>query len=537
MTFMRAIGRQLVVGDTPILLRGFGLGGWFLPEGYMWKLYTKCDRPRRMETLIETLCGSDYAERFWETYFDYYITEADIQFIAEHGYNSVRMPLNARKLYQKNEDQMVFDHDAISRLDRLIQWCARWGIYVILDMHGAPGGQTGANIDDSENDLPELFTNPEAERDLIQLWKMLATRYRDEPAVMGYDLLNEPLPNWFSEHNPKLMPLYVKLIDAIRAVDSKHLIILEGLHWATDFSVFDDLPDNLRLEGIILEFHKYWSNPDKESLMPYIKASEKLNVPLFMGEGGENNLEWYTTIFPLYEQLNISWSFWTYKKMACLNSPMTFEMPGKWQTLVDHIDGKATLGSEDARQLFDAFLEAIKQSMPNKPVLCALDRSVPVSIPAEAFDDYESTPEVPSEYLSETTTIKAKGADLRETDNLTILFDSGKAGAVDYKRYGGEPQPPEENLIVQLKANEWAGYRFKSPFRAIDIEIVCGGRGHMSLELGEAVFHFDLNQTQNIKLASSVNTEKSNFIKLRCLKGVVFIDTINLKGGQPFESD
>lgn len=529
MEFIRAEGRQLFKGEVPILLRGFGLGGWFLPEGYMWKLYDKCDRPRRMEALIESLCGSEYAQYFWEAYFENFITESDIKDIASSGYNSVRMPLNARRLYRKGENGIVFDEGSINRLDRLIQWCSRWNVYVILDMHGAPGGQTGANIDDSENDLPELFMNPEAEKDLITLWEMLAHRYKDEPIVAGYDLLNEPLPNWFSQHNHQLMPLYVKLIDAIRAIDSKHLIILEGLHWATDFSLFEGLPADFNLEGIVLEFHKYWSNPDKESLAPYLNVSESLNVPLFMGEGGENNLDWYTTAFPLYERLNISWNFWTYKKMACLNSPMTFDMPSKWQTLVDHIDEKASLGREDARQLFDAFLEAIKQSIPNKPVLCALDRSVPVSIPAEAFDAFESA--------SENVAHRVKGADLRETDGLTILFDSGKVGAVDYKRYGGEPQPPEENLIVQLKPNEWAGYRFKSPFRAIDIEIVCGGRGYMSLELGETVFHYDLNQTQNIKLACHVNTEVSNFIKLRCHQGVIFIDTINLKGGQSFESD
>ncbi|HAS74859.1 MAG TPA: glycoside hydrolase, partial [Clostridiales bacterium UBA8960] len=177
MDFIYAKGTALYCGESPILLRGFGLGGWFLPEGYMWKFYTKCDRPRRMEALIETLCGKDYAEVFWEAYFDRYITEFDIEQIAKRGFNSVRMPLNARRLYTQTEKGVVFNKATIDRLDRLIQWCKKWQIYVILDMHGAPGGQTGTNIDDSEHDKPELFTDEKNMDELIELWRMLALRY------------------------------------------------------------------------------------------------------------------------------------------------------------------------------------------------------------------------------------------------------------------------------------------------------------------------------------------------------------------------
>ncbi|HSN67182.1 MAG TPA: cellulase family glycosylhydrolase, partial [Fusibacter sp.] len=183
MAFIYAKGTQLYSGESPILLRGFGLGGWFLPEGYMWKLYTKCDRPRRMEALIETLCGEEYAAKFWEDYFDSYITERDIEQIAARGYNSVRLPINARKLYHMTDDGLTFDVATIQRIDRLIDWCRKWNIYVILDMHGAPGGQTGANIDDSLSDLPELFMNDQNVEILTQLWLMLAMRYKDEPII------------------------------------------------------------------------------------------------------------------------------------------------------------------------------------------------------------------------------------------------------------------------------------------------------------------------------------------------------------------
>ena len=86
---------RLAAGGVPVLLRGFGLGGWLLPEGYMWRFYTKCDRPRRIEALIEKLCGAEYAASFWERYYGSYITEADIRLAAQNGFNSVRLPFNA----------------------------------------------------------------------------------------------------------------------------------------------------------------------------------------------------------------------------------------------------------------------------------------------------------------------------------------------------------------------------------------------------------------------------------------------------------
>ena len=516
MEFINAKNTQMYCGDSPILLRGFGLGGWLLPEGYMWKLYTKCDRPRRMEEMIMTLCGQSFSDYFWEEYYDHYITEKDIEWIAEKGFNSVRIPINSRKLYNNINNELTFDKVTIGRLDRMIQWCKKSNIYVILDMHGAPGGQTGANIDDSESDLPELFINDENARDLIELWRMLADRYKDEPAVAGYDLLNEPLPNWFSQYNDQLMPLYMEIIDAIRKVDSKHLIILEGLHWSTDFSIFESIPEDHQMEGIVLEFHKYWSNPDEESLRPFIDASQRLNLPLFMGEGGENNKEWYTTMFPLYERLGISWSFWSYKKMECSNSPITFNKPNNWDLIIGWLDQKNKLDTNEAKEIFESLLYNIKHSRSNEEVINALDRRVPVLIPAEAYDDYESHSD------------RIDGANLRVSDQISILFDSDKKGEVDYKRYGGEPQPKEENLVVLLNSSDSVSYNYKSEFENIVAEIRCNGDGALKIEVQNGVFNKRVSGNNMLSLRYELKPYMDNTIKISCTSGSVKLDTIHL---------
>lgn len=472
MEFLHVADGCLLRGTSPFLLRGFGLGGWLLPEGYMWKLFTKCDRPRRMEALISTLCGTGYAQSFWTRYFDTYVTESDFDFIAAHGFNSVRLPLNARHLCTRSDGVLSLDPAALRHVDNCVRWCRDRGLYVVLDMHAAPGGQTGQNIDDSENDLPELFLDERHADDLTALWTLLARRYRDEPAVAGYDLLNEPLPNWNARYHHLVLPLYRRLTAAIRAEDTRHPIILEGVHWATDFSVFDGLTaEETAREQYILQFHKYWSPPDADSLAPFLSCAARLNAALYMGEGGENNPDWYTAVFPLYERLGISWSFWSYKKMDNENSPVTFPRPAGWDLLIAHLDGGPAPGREEAVALFDGLLAAIAAPIRCEAVLRALSRTAPLSIPAEAFDGCAiSSPRSP-------------GADLRAAEPVTLLFADGHTGVPDYKRYGGEPQPESERILVRLLPGDGVCWRFSAPV-PVSLRLDCGGDGTLSLTCG-----------------------------------------------------
>ncbi|GHV24485.1 hypothetical protein FACS189498_1720 [Spirochaetia bacterium] len=475
MEFIKAKNRELFCGDKPILLRGFGFGGWLLPEGYMWKLGAKCNRPRQIEKLIAALAGETYAASFWKRYYDLYVTEDDVRLIAERGYNSIRIPINARHLYRESGGDIVLRDEAIALIDRLIAWCRSFGIYAVLDMHGAPGGQTGQNIDDSERDQPELFIEPKNEAALIRLWQLLAERYRDESAVAGYDLLNEPLPEFFNQYYPQLLPLYEKLIAAIRKVDKAHTIIVEGFHWDTDFSVFDPWFKGLPDANILLQFHKYWSCPDTESIQKYLDYREHLNLPLWMGEGGENNIEWYIAAFSLYERHNISWNFWTYRKMATLNSPHNVVMPKNWNRIQEYIEGREAPSQDEAITIFDEYLHNIEHSEVVEPVFRALNREPPIRIPAEFYDDYAAE------------TGRVSGAEFRMGDRVSILFADGRQGLPDYHAGGGDPQPEKENMVVLLCRDEWLEYSFNLPKAEVleaalnpggpgDWEILCGGQ-------------------------------------------------------------
>lgn len=513
MEFLTVENGVICRNGTPFLLRGFGLGGWLLPEGYMWKLFTKCDRPRRMEALIQTLCGQEYAEGFWQKYNDTYITRAEIEYIAKCGFNSVRLPLNARHLCHDENGSLVFTADTIGRVDDCIRWCREFGLYVVLDMHAAPGGQTGQNIDDSENDKPELFLHSEYTDTLTQLWVMLARRYRDEAAVAGYDLLNEPLPNWNAQYNYMVLPLYRRLMAAIRQVDDHHLMILEGVHWATDFSIFDAMtPEEEAENHVVLQFHKYWNNPDADSLTPFLECAKRLNAPLYLGESGENNLDWYTTVFPLCERLGIGWSFWAFKKMDNRNSPITFAQPGGWDTLIKHLDGNGSPTQAEAQALFDRFLACIASPIYCDEVMRALSRTSPVVIPAEAFDECDIH------------SAKESGADLRQSEPVTLLFADGHTGTPDYRRYAGEPQPETERIVVRLLANDSVRYRFSADHPS-ELRVICHGTGSGTASCGSTEVFFSGADP----VLMDISNGKNQTLTIRCTDGLLLLDQLELK--------
>ena len=516
MDFLYTEKGTIMQSGTPFLFRGFGLGGWFLPEGYMWKFYTKCDRPRRMEALIEDLCGQNYAQDFWPRYLDHYITKRDMVRIRKEGFNSVRFPLNARHLFDEKEGVLSCRESAFARIDALIEWCRENDLYVILDMHGAPGGQTGQNIDDCEKDQPELFQNEKYYKQLLWLWREIALRYAKEPAVAGYDLLNEPLMNLFKEYNTKLLPLYRELIQEIRKVDTKHIIILEGAHWATDFSVFDDFTKEEAQDGIVLQFHHYWNNPDIESLAEYRKVGERLQVPLFMGEGGENNDAWYTTFFPMLERAQIGWSFWPYKKMDCHNSPMSFSMPKDWKSILDYLDGGQRPTPEKAREAFEQFLKEISDSYENNHVFHALNRKIPFELPAEAFDSCTGTGRT------------ADCALFRTSESVSILFKNhSQSRKPDYKRYGGEAEPPDENLIVCLKTDEKSAYWFQTDNCHFSIEITAMGNGILEAEIENEKKQYPVSKEEKIHLNFYVSKPGKKTLHITCLSGTILLDTFS----------
>ncbi len=169
--FVHTSGADLVdAANHRLMLRGINLGNWLEPEGYMFHFDGGPQSPREIEDLTVELIGPDKAAAFWRQWRETYITEADIDRIKKEGFNSVRVPIHW-KLFDSD------DAEGFRLLDRLVQWARKDGIYVIIDLHCAPGGQTGTNIDDSGG-YPWLYSSPEAQTHTIAIWRRIAAHIR-----------------------------------------------------------------------------------------------------------------------------------------------------------------------------------------------------------------------------------------------------------------------------------------------------------------------------------------------------------------------
>lgn len=332
--FVATRGTELVAPDgRPLLIKGINLGNWLLPEGYMFGFKT-ASSPRLIHEVIAQLVGEEEARRFWTAFRERYVTHDDIRFLRRAGFNCVRVPFSFR-LFVTEESPRRFAGDGYELLDRVVAWCRAEGLYVILDLHGAPGGQTGDNIDDSWG-YPFLFEDEESQRLTVELWAELARRYRDEPIVLGYDLLNEPIAHYFDVErlNPRLEPLYRRIVAAIRRVDPNHVVFIGGAQWNSNFRVFGPPFD----PRSAYTFHKYWTEPTDEVIREYVDYSEKHGVPLLMGESGENTDEWIAAFRATLDRHRIGWTFWPYKKMGKPSCVVTVKAPEGWERIVAFAD-------------------------------------------------------------------------------------------------------------------------------------------------------------------------------------------------------
>ncbi len=344
--------------DETIILRGMGLGGWMLQEGYMFRLSNLGQQYRIKEKIAEVV-GAEKTKQFYDEWLLHHTTKKDIDSLAAWGFNSIRLPMHYN-LYTLpvDEEPVKGQHTWIEKgfilTDSLLSWCRANKIYLILDLHAAPGGQgNDLAISDRNSSKPSLWES-EANRDkTIALWKKLAERYVNEPWIGGYDIINEP--NWGFEDpkkdirgtaekkNVPLKELMVAITKAIREVDKKHIIIIEGNGFGNNYrGVLPPWDDNM-----VLSFHKYGNFNTDASIKGFLELRDQYNIPLWLGESGENSNTWFTEAIGLVEKHGIGWAWWQLKKMG-INNPLEIKKPDGYEKLLAYWSGKGPKPSEEA---------------------------------------------------------------------------------------------------------------------------------------------------------------------------------------------
>ena len=360
--FLGVKGKQIVneKGEN-VLLRGIGLGGWMLQEPYMLKLSKVTGTQTEIKSRISELIGEKNCEEFYKRYLNNMITEKDIDSLKKWGFNSVRLPMhyNLFTLPVDKESvagQNTWKETGFKLTDNLLSWCKKNKIYLILDLHAAPGGQGNDRpIADVDTLKPNLWNSEENQKKTIALWKKLAERYKNEEWIGGYDLINET--NYKLEGNESLKKLFLAITQKIREVDNKHIIFIEGNQFANDYTGLTPPWDN----NMVYSFHKYWNATTVETIQKYLDIREKYNVPFWMGESGENTNEWFRAVINLLETNNLGWSWWTVKKIGSERSLMTISKPAGYQKVIDYWSGKGVKPAvEEAKTSFMQLAENVK---------------------------------------------------------------------------------------------------------------------------------------------------------------------------------
>jgi hypothetical protein len=343
--FLSRQGRDILDRNgEKIVLRGFGLGGWLVPEGYQLHI-PGFGSPSSIRAKIFDLVGESETEAFFDLYRTNYVAEADIRTISEWGFNHIRLPFDY-KLLTPADQPGVFLEEGFRIIDRLLEWCEKYHLYLILDMHCAPGGQNKDNISDSDGIEARLWTEPSNQDRTIAIWRKIAERYANEEWIGGYDILNEPvLPQHISGNDLRL--LYMRVTQAIREVDTNHLIFIEGNWYATDFSALIPPWD----AKLVYSFHRYWNENSHATIQSYLNIRNAYNYPLWLGESGENSNTWFYDCVRLMEDNDIGWCWWTHKKVETLTSPFSAPIPESYRKILDYWNGTGARPSpEEARQ-------------------------------------------------------------------------------------------------------------------------------------------------------------------------------------------
>lgn len=345
--FLTVNGKKIVDGQgNEIILRGHSPGGWMLQEGYMLQMESFANPQHQIRAKIEELIGPQQTEIFYQKWYENHFTRADFDLLADMGFNSIRLPMHYNLFTLPIEDEPVPGQQTwldlgFQMVDTLLSWCEEREIYLILDMHAAPGGQgRDAAISDYDPTKPSLWESQQNKDKLVALWRKLAERYANEEWIGGYDLLNEP--NWnftgsnqngCSENtNAPLRQLYINITNAIREVDNNHIIFIEGNCWGNNHNGLTPPWD----DKLVYSFHKYWSTNDTGSIQWMINLRNTHNVPIWCGESGENSNHWYTDAIRLFEANDIGWAWWTWKKFGSFSGIASVQPPDGYQVLKDY---------------------------------------------------------------------------------------------------------------------------------------------------------------------------------------------------------
>lgn len=334
---LSAVGEDIVDADgNAVVLRGTNFGGWLVQEG--WMCPTKQTDTLSTDMTLYSRFGKEKAEALIAAYQDSWITEEDFKTVKELGLNVVRVPFTYMNVYHHlsdegellHPDEFTLREDPFERLDFALEMCKKYGLYLILDMHGAVGSQNGSDHsgDTSRTNLYAGTELGEAYREkTAELWALVAEHFAGESNVAGYDLLNEPT----RASGATQWDYYDVLYDAVREADPDHMIFIEATWEPNNLPS----PEDYGWENVVYEYHHYnwdYNNQSNKSFYTFKKLLGNTHkVPSLIGEFNawgdsrrntgkrdQTDLEANAGVLEFYNGEGWHWTTWTYKVVGTL---------------------------------------------------------------------------------------------------------------------------------------------------------------------------------------------------------------------------
>jgi endoglucanase len=511
--FLKVSGKYIVNDkNEEVLLRGIGLGGWLMPEGYMLQTSSFANAPWELKLKVIDVVGQQKADSFWSAYRKNFVTRKDVERLAQMGFNSIRLPMHWEFFINSSGTWIT---DGFIIIDSLLRQCADNNIYLILDLHAAPGGQNSSNISDYHYPFPSLWQSDSNKQVTINLWKKIAQRYKNEPWIGGYDLLNETV--WdLPPNNQPLRDFYITITDSIRSVDTTHIIFIEGNQWANDFTGLTPPWD----KNMAYSFHKYWNPNDIGSINFVLTLRDATNRPLWLGESGENSNTWFTDAISLMEANHIGWSWWTLKKFDAMNGIYSIPITSEYNYLLRYWSGKATKPSVDfaMKGLMDmanglklencvynsGVIDAMFRQVSDPSTLPFAENKIPGRLFAANYDygrygmaysdkDYQNA--VGGAWNWNAGNVyRNDGVDIEKcSDTITNGYDVGWINTGEYLKFTvNVTQSAKYRIVMRVAANADGGYIFLTPDNSSPIISPVAMTGGWASWKSENAFDVDL---------------------------------------------
>lgn len=341
--------------NEEIILNAVNFGNWMVMEGYLMNSTSQAPAQHDWKEKLTALIGSRNAKTFYDAWLSNHITEADITRVKSLGFNSVRVPLHY-EYFVNLETPDVWNEQGFLLLDDIISWCSNAGIYVIIDLHAAPGGQSNNAISDFDDTKLSLWDSVANQDKTVRLWQRISERYKHQPWVAGYDLLNEPA--WNLPGGTLLRSIYGRITEAIRANGDNHILFIEGNWYSNDYTGLTPAWD----AQMVYVFHKYWSSAESPSEIQWVldlRVSQ--NRPIWCGEHGENSNDHFTKMVELLRGQGIGMSWWPWKKFTSINGIVDATFPTGYQDLLAYLSGtKPDLSPAAAFQTLIDLAESVR---------------------------------------------------------------------------------------------------------------------------------------------------------------------------------